>query len=113
MRGVAGVQSNVSVIGFPPGLEQALSAALGAMAMAGAGGLSPCLHRRFTKACERGGCTSGWEAPVTGLALMMFIGLFAFGGQLLGWQDTGGGQIQLGLFMSFLFGIICGYRTRS
>lgn len=48
-----------------------------------------------------------------GLALMMFIGLFAFGGQLLGWQDAGGGQIQLGLFMSFLFGIICGYRTRS
>jgi|GEM_PF-375522 len=50
--------------------------------------------------------------PLTGLALMMFIGLFAFGGQLLGWSDSGG-QIQLGLFMSFLFGIICGYRTRS
>jgi hypothetical protein len=49
---------------------------------------------------------------LTGLALMMFIGLFAFGGQLLGWSDTNG-QIQLGLFMAFLFGIICGYRTRS
>jgi hypothetical protein len=46
-----------------------------------------------------------------GLALMMFIGLFAFGGQLLGWQSEGG-EVQLGLFMSFLFGIICGYRTR-
>ncbi len=49
---------------------------------------------------------------MTGLALMMFIGLFAFGGQLLGWSDTGG-QVQLGLFMSFLFGIICGYRTKG
>ena len=46
------------------------------------------------------------------LALAMFIGLFAFGGQLLGW-DNSGGQVQLGLFMAFLFGIICGYRTRG
>jgi hypothetical protein len=45
-----------------------------------------------------------------GLALAMFIALFAFGGQLLGWS-TAGGNVQLGLFMSFLFGIICGYRT--
>jgi len=48
---------------------------------------------------------------MTGLALMMFIGLFAFGGQLLGWSDSNG-QIQLGLLMSFLFRIVCGYRTR-
>jgi hypothetical protein len=52
------------------------------------------------------------EAAMTGLALMMFIGLFAFGRQLLGWSDTGG-EVQLGLFMSFIFGIICGYRTRG
>jgi hypothetical protein len=45
------------------------------------------------------------------LALTMFIGLFSFGDQLLGWSNHGG-QVQLGLFMSFLFGIICGYRTR-
>ena len=44
------------------------------------------------------------------LALLMFIGVFAFGGQLLGW-DNAGGQVQLGLFMSFLFGIICGFRV--
>jgi hypothetical protein len=47
-----------------------------------------------------------------GLALMMFVGLFAFGGQLLGWADSGG-HVQLGLFMSFLFGIVCGYRTNA
>jgi hypothetical protein len=47
-----------------------------------------------------------------GLALMLFIGLFAFGGQYFGWSDSGG-EIQLSLFASFVFGIICGYRTRS
>jgi hypothetical protein len=47
-----------------------------------------------------------------GLALACFIGLFAFGDDLLGWTDHGG-QVQLGLFMSFLFGIICGYRTKG
>ncbi len=47
-----------------------------------------------------------------GLALCMFIGLFAFGGEFMGWQDPNG-QVQMGLFMAFLFGIICGYRTKG
>ena len=47
-----------------------------------------------------------------GLALMMFVGLFAFGGDYIGWSDPNG-SIQLGLFMSFIFGIICGYRTKG
>jgi hypothetical protein len=46
-----------------------------------------------------------------GLALAMFLALFTFSGELLGIQD-GSGQMQLGLFASFLFGIICGYRVR-
>ncbi|MEA3053260.1 MAG: hypothetical protein QOG72_2163 [Sphingomonadales bacterium] len=49
---------------------------------------------------------------MVGLALMMFLGLFAFGSQLMGWSDPNG-QVQLGIFMSFLFGIICGYKTRG
>ena len=49
---------------------------------------------------------------MTGLALMMFIALFAFGGQFLGWTAYQG-HVQLGLFMAFLFGIICGYRTKG
>lgn len=49
---------------------------------------------------------------MAGLALMMFIGLFAFGGEAMGWNDANG-KVQLGLFMSFLFGIICGYRTKG
>jgi hypothetical protein len=49
---------------------------------------------------------------MVGLALACFIGLFAFGGQFLGWHDASG-SVQLGLFMSFLFGIVCGYRTKG
>jgi hypothetical protein len=49
---------------------------------------------------------------VLGLALAMFIALFGFGHELVGWSDPGG-EVQLGLFMSFLFGIVCGYRTRG
>jgi len=49
---------------------------------------------------------------MAGLALAMFIGLFGFGHELLGWSDPGG-RIQLALFMSFIFGIISGYRTRG
>jgi hypothetical protein len=45
-----------------------------------------------------------------GVALACFIGLFAFGGQFLGWQDPHS-RVQLGLFMAFIFGIVCGYRT--
>lgn len=48
---------------------------------------------------------------MAGLALGMFVALFTFGAQLLGWRDPDG-QVRLALFMSFLFGIICGYRTR-
>ena len=47
---------------------------------------------------------------MAGLAIAMFIGVFAFGHELLGWRDPNG-QIQLALFMSFIFGIIGGYRT--
>ena len=47
---------------------------------------------------------------MAGLALACFIGLFAFGGRFLGWPDMNG-SIQIGLFMAFLFGMICGYRT--
>jgi hypothetical protein len=47
-----------------------------------------------------------------GIALGCFVGLFAFGGSWLGWTDPAG-KVQLALFMSFLFGIVCGYRTKA
>lgn len=49
---------------------------------------------------------------MTGLALAMFLTLFAFGHDVLGWSDPGG-NVQMALFMSFLFGIICGYKGTS
>lgn len=44
-----------------------------------------------------------------GLALVMFIALYGFGHQLLGWPQST--NVQLGLFLAFILGIICGYRT--
>jgi hypothetical protein len=69
------------------------------------------VHRSFTSTCD------SWlqiarSRAMLGLALVCFIGLFAFGSNFLGWTDPNG-KVQLGLFMSFLFGIICGYRTKS
>lgn len=52
-----------------------------------------------------------WERDMlTGLALILFIGLFAFGGEYMGWSDPHG-QVQMALFMAFIFGIVCGYRS--
>ncbi|WP_017669876.1 hypothetical protein [Blastomonas sp. AAP53] len=49
---------------------------------------------------------------MAGLALAMFIGLFGFGHEMMGWSDPSG-NVRLGLFMAFIFGIISGYRTRA
>lgn len=77
-----------------------------------AGGAGPHKHSRGvydTLSSWRG--TKG-ETAMVGLALAMFISLFAFGDQILGWSDPGG-KVQLGLFAAFLFGMVCGYRTRT
>lgn len=47
-----------------------------------------------------------------GIALMMFLALFGFGSDLLGYADPQG-HVRFGLFIAFLLGIVCGYRTRS
>ena len=47
-----------------------------------------------------------------GLAVMMFVSLFAFGSEFVGWTDRDG-HVQLALFAAFVLGIICGYRTRG
>ena len=46
------------------------------------------------------------------LAIALFMALFTFGGQYFGWSDPGG-HVQLALFSSFVFGIICGYRVKG
>lgn len=47
-----------------------------------------------------------------GIAIAMFIAIFAFGGEFMGWSDPNG-KVQLAMFMSFIFGIIGGYRVNA
>lgn len=49
---------------------------------------------------------------MAGLAIAMFIAVFGFGQQLLGWHDPSG-SVKMGLFMCFIFGTICGYRIKG
>jgi len=49
---------------------------------------------------------------VGGIATMMFVALFAFGGKMFGWEDDGG-RIQLALVAAYLFGIIGGFKVKN
>ena len=53
-----------------------------------------------------------WTYGMAGLAMILFIALFAFGGQYFGWSDPDG-WVQLSLASAFLFGIVCGFRARG
>jgi hypothetical protein len=52
------------------------------------------------------------EQDMTGIALAIFIALFAWGANYFGWSDPNG-EIQLALFTSFVMGAVCGYKWRS
>lgn len=49
---------------------------------------------------------------VAGIALAMFIALFAFGSSYFGWSDPTG-EVQLALFTSFILGVIASYKSRG
>lgn len=49
---------------------------------------------------------------MVGLAIAMFVSLFAWGATYFGWSDPEG-KVQLALFTSFILGIICGYKVKS
>ena len=49
---------------------------------------------------------------LVGVATVMFVALFAWGGHYFGWQDPNG-KVQLGLFTSFILGIIGGYKAKG
>ena len=57
------------------------------------------------------GAGTGEDSRMAGLAMAMFIALFAFGSTYFGWEDPGG-HVSLALFASYVFGIICGYRVK-
>ncbi len=52
------------------------------------------------------------KTVMAGLAMVLFITLFAFGGQYFGWTDPDG-WVQICLASSFIFGIICGFRVKG
>jgi len=49
---------------------------------------------------------------MAGLAMILFISLFAFGSQYFGWTDPEG-KVQLALASAFIFGIICGFKVKG
>ena len=53
------------------------------------------------------------EEPMVGLATAMFIGLFAFGQEFFGWGSATNEEVQFGLFVAFILGIVCGYKTKG
>jgi hypothetical protein len=75
------------------------------------------LHGKFTRGdqlpgASRTGRGHGRSRGMAGLAMIMFIALFAFGGQYFGWTDSTG-HVQLALFSAFVFGIICGIKVKG
>jgi uncharacterized protein with PQ loop repeat len=50
---------------------------------------------------------------MVGLAAAIFIALFAYGQQFLGWGKTSNDEVQLALFIAFVLGIVCGYKTKG
>ncbi|UVO52699.1 hypothetical protein [Sphingomonas sp. SUN039] len=46
------------------------------------------------------------------IATALFVCLFVFGPQVLGYSDDDGG-IKLALFATFAFGVLAGYRARG
>ncbi len=50
---------------------------------------------------------------MVGLAAAMFVGLFAFGQEMIGWGKGSNDEVQLALFITFILGIVCGYKTRG
>jgi hypothetical protein len=50
---------------------------------------------------------------MVGLAVAMFVALYAFGHELVGWTDESNAQVQLALFVAFILGIVCGYKTKG
>jgi hypothetical protein len=46
------------------------------------------------------------------LATAMFVTLFAFGQQILGYSDDDG-MVRVALFATFVFGLLTGYRARG
>jgi hypothetical protein len=54
----------------------------------------------------------GRHKMVVGIAVAMFVALFAWGANYFGWSDPDG-KVQLAMATSFILGIIGGYRAKG
>jgi hypothetical protein len=70
------------------------------------------LYRLFTLWAHLCPSRAGGRKRMVGLALAMFIALFAWGASYFGWSDPEG-KVQLALFTTFILGVICGYKGKS
>ena len=52
------------------------------------------------------------EQAMSSLVLAMFIGLFAFGHEFVGWSDPDG-HVKMALIGSYILGALFGYRSRA
>jgi hypothetical protein len=52
------------------------------------------------------------EGHMGGIAIAMFVALFAWGSLYFGWSDPDG-KVQLALVACYILGVISGYRARS
>ncbi len=50
---------------------------------------------------------------MVGLASAIFVSVFGFGNAIFGWSDHTLHEVQLGLFLSFVLGVLCGYKTKG
>ncbi|HUG46704.1 MAG TPA: hypothetical protein VMK31_09385 [Sphingomicrobium sp.] len=51
-------------------------------------------------------------AMLIGIAVAMFVALFAWGAGYFGWSDPEG-KVQLALFTSFILGALCGFKSQG
>ena len=49
---------------------------------------------------------------MVGLASAIFVSVFGFGNAIFGWSDHTLHEVQLGLFLSFVLGVLCCYKTK-
>jgi len=54
----------------------------------------------------------GGRNHMVGIAIAMFIALFGWGSRYFGWSDPDG-KVQLALGVSFILGVLSGYKTKS
>jgi len=54
----------------------------------------------------------GWRKFMVAIATAIFIALLFYGWDFLGWGRLANDDVQVGLFMAFVLGIVAGYKVR-